>query len=521
MLGKETCRRFSRAAGLSCVLLWCLILVWTDEDTISSAGGEPRSEQPFSKVLGVTKGKQQLEAFNVTPFCVGPGGWTWFRNDGEAPVLISHADLRRTINPRVLNKSVTQTEIKWDTRPALYTFPETAVSFAPNFPLYHYLWPVIQTLLASNEIRGTYGDQVQVYVQHCLQGEDWSRRLFWHGEAWVTRAKRHFDHDSCVNTTSNARYQMLRRSIGGDVREAPSPSEKAPIVCHPWGVVGAAKVRRWADRYLVTRQGWYGLVRCAKHGCKYKSLGRPAWEGVTNVRANLLRACSISVTPARSSSMKLVVISRRGTRKVARPHELARQARALNWSVDVAEFEELPMCQQFDVAHSSDVVLGVHGSALAWSLVGRPGVVWAEVIPDGPGGRFRAAADPDPKVLAIDRPGMPRFLGNGKFVSKNAGLESFGVMARYSGGRHIGWLAGCSNCTRCPPMAEGTVGANEFWKLCSVLVPGAVLRNILSVAGKIVRQEAVCPGSLGCKFGLSDEDWAAAGEEAVKVSTKE
>ena len=69
-----------------------------------------------------------------------------------------------------------------------------------------------------------------------------------------------------------------------------------------------------------------------------------------------------------NSQPKLLVIDRRGTRRLLQVGELVNLSTQIGFCVRVARFEAMSGCQQFAASRSADVMMSVHGMALAAML---------------------------------------------------------------------------------------------------------------------------------------------------------
>ncbi|VVA30933.1 PREDICTED: EGF domain-specific O-linked [Prunus dulcis] len=107
---------------------------------------------------------------------------------------------------------------------------------------------------------------------------------------------------------------------------------------------------------------------------------------------------SVSVSPTSKSSLrikrkvhehslkrpKLVIISRNGSRTITNENLLAKMAEKIGFRVEVLRPESsTELAKIYWALNSSDVMIGVHGAAMAHFLFMRPGSVFIQVIPLG------------------------------------------------------------------------------------------------------------------------------------------
>eukprot|EP01062_Namystynia_karyoxenos_P046146 TRINITY_DN34463_c0_g1_i1.p1 TRINITY_DN34463_c0_g1~~TRINITY_DN34463_c0_g1_i1.p1 ORF type:complete len:522 (+),score=139.71 TRINITY_DN34463_c0_g1_i1:92-1657(+) len=477
----------------------------------------------------------EVEGFafaNFTPLCVADGlGWAW-PEPGPPPAVASRQESTRLLRA-VPAAGRLQRPADAAEEMAFVGIAPAADSLHGASQLFHFMWELVGVVWSARKLcellRAAEGAAARLvwYLPSCPGGGGCAR-------------------DELVEALAPECAVLRRLRFSDPSRAADGDPRPGELRCHRRGVVGQANLQRFAQAvmahggkqrgYVFCRKGCYQAERRAgqmwcKPGaekCSGLTNGRSLWPLLGELRAQLLRAEAARAPPLPQpppgAPPALLVIQRRGTRRLLNPAELAAWAAGEGWESSVAEFEPLPLLQQFRLLLGPAAVASPHGSALAWAMLGGSALLWIELFPYNTTAKGPEQVEPLMHVaapLADDRgagaayangalPGG-RPLGQGKWRWHRFAQESYAAIAEYAGANHIGWRGSCPGCTECPPLSPGRAFCDTrkrpcepWWKRCDVRLPRAALRPMLAAAVRARASGSPCadPGQFRCALRL-------------------
>ena len=458
-----------------------------------------------------------------------------------APNFTVKTEGKRRFAPQRLTTSNDVTVV-WEEdlrRVPVYAVPD-GVGLLKKAQFYHFTWPFLSSLTAitalqrlrdtktddlngSKHLRLDSEDSYFVTYTGCPSAQDWAEYA-WLGAEWMQQTKALLP-EHCIGRLPAELMERTTRvnllhGIATPFENEMTSHKRTPggryIHCFRRGVAGAMDLRHYAARYQITNKRFHGRVKCGSNRCKFRRAGvefpgffgsaRQHFHSTMAVKFGLPAPITSITGPASEEAFlktpltteHTLIINRRGGGRSIRNAEQLRGD-----DVHLAYFEELSVVAQLRTVLQNDVIFGVHGSALAWSLFGKARTVWVEIAPRGSG---RTHVLPDSKQFAVDLVGIPKVTGGRSIRLSRGGLEGYGLPVRYAGGHHISWYASCPLCTLCPEedVVGNTTGSPfvQNWKLCSVFLPQSVFGAMRTTAAQLRKNPALC--TAGCAIDVND-----------------
>eukprot|EP01065_Artemidia_motanka_P038793 TRINITY_DN47641_c0_g1_i1.p1 TRINITY_DN47641_c0_g1~~TRINITY_DN47641_c0_g1_i1.p1 ORF type:complete len:474 (+),score=84.55 TRINITY_DN47641_c0_g1_i1:62-1483(+) len=369
---------------------------------------------------------------NVTPLCFAGGvGWVW-AGEGESPGAVSVQEIRRALTPEPL-PSAAGGSCFWDIEPAVLYGP-IAESHTPPF---HFVFSFVSFALARLSL-GRNANAAAYAGYAPTRGGD--------SELAGVTALTVSPLFSAVHPAGLARTAHF--------------ASGAHVLCHPWGLVGVADIYRQLNRVLIECHRGRGRRKCLK-----KPDLSSAWPELRPLHAAIRRAVAPPM-PAVRNATRALFIRRQGPRSVHNMHALAGQWRADGVDTEEVDLVDVGVAAQLGLITAADVVVAMHGSALAWALL-VPRKVWVELVPGGQNHPAAAPASSD-------------FIGVN--TGKGASYQRYIAMTE---GHQIGWVS---------PLTHSHCRGSEHWKYCGMTVPRHVSERALLVSRALVGGRQVCDG---------------------------